>query len=98
MTVAQVDRVAQGRVWTGNDALKLGLVDKIGGIDAAIKHAATLAKVKEYRIKNYPEYEKTFEDLLRNLGGISTFQTKETLIKEQIGERKLQVLEQISHQ
>lgn len=95
MTVAQVDSVAQGRVWTGNDALKLGLVDKIGGMDAAIKHAATLAKVKEYRIKNYPEYEKTFEDLLRNFGGISMFQTKETLIKEQIGEENYQVLEQI---
>lgn len=95
MTVAQVDSVAQGRVWTGNDALKLGLVDKIGGMDAAIRHAATLAKVKEYRIKNYPEYEKTFEDLLRNLGGISMFQTKETLIKEQIGEENYQVLEQI---
>ncbi|ESU23239.1 putative protease IV [Flavobacterium enshiense DK69] len=95
MTVEQVDAVAQGRVWTGADALKLGLVDKIGGMDAAIKHAATLAKIKEYRTEDFPEYEKTFEDLLRNLGGISMFQSKEALIKEEIGEENYQVLDRI---
>ncbi|ESU29473.1 sppA protein [Flavobacterium limnosediminis JC2902] len=95
MTVAQVDSIAQGRVWTGADALKLGLVDKIGGMDAAIKHAAKLAKVKEYRTEDYPEYEKTFEDLLRSLGGISMFQSKEALIKEEIGEENYQVLDRI---
>lgn len=95
MTVAQVNEVAQGRVWTGSDALKLGLVDKIGGMDMAIKHAATLAKVKEYRTENYPEYEKTFEDLLRGFSGISMFQSKEALIKEQIGTENYQVLEHI---
>ncbi|HSD15113.1 MAG TPA: signal peptide peptidase SppA [Flavobacterium sp.] len=95
MTIEQVDSVAQGRVWTGADALKLGLVDKIGGMDAAIKHAATLAKIKEYRTEDYPEYEKTFEDLLRNFGGISMFQSKETLIKEEIGEENYQVLDRI---
>lgn len=95
MTVAQVNEVAQGRVWTGVDALKLGLVDKIGGLDLAIKHAATLAKVKEYRTENYPEYEKTFEDLLQSFTGISMFQSKEALIKEQIGVENYQVLERI---
>ncbi|CAM3536842.1 putative protease IV [Flavobacterium saliperosum S13] len=95
MTVAQVNEVAQGRIWTGADALKLGLVDKIGGLDLAIKHAAKLAKVKEYRTENYPEYEKTFEDLLRGFSGISMFQSKEALIKEQIGAENYQVLERI---
>lgn len=95
MTVAQVNEVAQGRVWTGADALKLGLVDKIGGMDMAIKHAATLAKVKEYRTENYPEYEKTFEDFLRGFSGISMFQSKEALLKEQIGAENYQVLERI---
>ncbi|MEW5674866.1 signal peptide peptidase SppA [Flavobacterium enshiense] len=95
MTTAQVDAIAQGRVWTGTDALKLGLVDKIGGMDAAIKHAATLAKIKEYRTENYPEYEKTFEELLSGFMGVSMFQSKESLIKERIGEENYQVLEQI---
>ncbi|MGX7667125.1 signal peptide peptidase SppA [Flavobacterium pedocola] len=95
MTIAQVDAIAQGRVWTGADAVKLGLVDKIGGMDAAIKQAATLAKIKEYRTENYPEYEKTFEDLISGFTGISMFQSKDALIKEQLGEESYQVLEQI---
>lgn len=95
MSVAQVNEIAQGRVWTGVDALKLGLVDKLGGMDLAIQHAAKLAKVKEYRTENYPEYEKTFEDFLRGFSGISMFQSKEALIKEQIGAENYQVLERI---
>lgn len=95
MSVAQVDAVAQGRVWTGADAVKIGLVDKIGGLDVAIKHAATLAKIKEYRTENYPEYEKTFEELLSSFTGISMFQSREALIKEEIGEENYQVIEQI---
>jgi protease-4 len=44
MTYEQVDTIAQGRVWTGSDALKISLVDEIGGLDAAIKEAAILGK------------------------------------------------------
>ena len=95
MTVAQVDSIAQGRVWTGADAIKLGLVDKMGGLEDAIKHAATLGKTKSYKIENYPEYEKNFEDLLKGLTGISMFQSKEELLKEHIGEESYQLLQQI---
>lgn len=95
MTFAQVDAIAQGRVWTGADALKLGLVDKIGGMDAAIRHAATLAKVKEYRTENFPEYEKSFEDFLLGFGGISMFQSRESLLKEEIGVENYQILDRI---
>lgn len=49
-----VDKVAQGRVWLGQDATKKGLVDQLGGIDVAVKKAAELAKVKEYHHKAYP--------------------------------------------
>jgi protease-4 len=95
MTTAQVDSIAQGRVWTGADALKLGLVDKIGGLEDAIKHAATLGKTKSYQTENYPEYKRNSEDLLKGLTGISMFQSKEDLLKEQIGEESYQLLEQI---
>ena len=47
MTFAQVDAIAQGRVWSGSEALKIGLVDKIGGLDDAIHEAAALAKNKK---------------------------------------------------
>lgn len=95
MTIEQVDAIAQGRVWTGKDALKLGLVDKMGGLEDAIKHAATLGKTKSYSVENYPEYEKSFEDLLQGLSGISMFQSKEELIKEHIGTESYELLEQI---
>jgi protease-4 len=95
MTTAQVDAIGQGRVWTGIDAHKLGLVDEIGGLDAAIKYAAKLGKTSSYRTENYPEYEKNFEDLLANFTGIAMFKTKEQLLKEQLGEEGFQMLEQI---
>jgi protease-4 len=95
MTVEQVDAIAQGRIWTGTDAVKNGLVDKIGGLNDAIKHAATLAKIKDFRTENYPEYETNFEDLLANMSGISIFKTKEDLLKEQIGTEAYLLLEKI---
>ncbi len=95
MTTEQVDAIAQGRVWTGIDAQKLGLVDEIGGLDAAIKHAAKLGKTSSYRTENFPEYEKSFEDLLANFTGMAMFKTKEQLLKEQLGEEGFQMLEQI---
>ena len=95
MTTAQVDSIAQGRVWTGVDAHKLGLVDEIGGLDAAIKYAAKLGKTTSYRTENFPEYEKSFDDLLANFTGMAMFKTKEQLLKEQLGEEGFQMLEQI---
>ena len=95
MSTAQVDAMAEGRVWTGMDAKKLGLVDEIGGLEAAIKCAAKLGKTTSYRTENFPEYEKNFEDFLSNFTGIAALQTKEQLLKEQLGEEGFQMLEQI---
>jgi protease-4 len=92
MSFAQVDSIAQGRVWTGAEALKIGLVDKIGGLDDAIAKAASLAKVKEYRTQNYPEYDKNFDDLL---AGFPFAQSKERFIKEEIGEENYRMLNEI---
>jgi len=63
-TKAAIDSIGQGRVWTGNQALKLGLVDELGGIDAAIKDAAELAKVDNYSISEYPAKKDFFMDIL----------------------------------
>jgi len=54
MTVEQVNVIARGRVWTGRDALKIGLVDEIGGLKDAIAYAAKEAGVKEAKILYYP--------------------------------------------
>jgi protease-4 len=92
MTFAQVDAIAQGRVWAGSEALKIGLVDKIGGLDDAIHEAATLAKTKTYTTQNYPEYEKNFNDLLANL---PFAKSKESFIKEEIGEENYKIMEDV---
>lgn len=54
MTIADVDSIGQGRVWTGNQALKLGLVDQLGTLDDAIAKAAKLAKIEKYYTDSYP--------------------------------------------
>ena len=95
MTTSQVDAIAQGRVWTGIDAHKIGLVDELGGLDDAIKYAAKLGKTSSYRTENFPEYEKSFEELFANFTGMAMFKTKEQLLKEQLGDEGFQMLEQI---
>lgn len=54
MTTEQVNIYARGRVWTGRDALKIGLVDKLGGIADAIEYAANTANIKDKKILYYP--------------------------------------------
>jgi protease IV len=92
MTFDQVDAIAQGRVWTGADALKIGLVDKIGGLEDAIKEAAVLSKTKTYSTQNYPEYEKDFSDVLAKL---PFAKSKEAFVKEEMGEESYKIWEQI---
>jgi protease-4 len=58
MTFAQVDSIAQGRVWTGTSASQIGLVDDLGGLEEAILYAAQLAELEDgYKVKEYPEDE-----------------------------------------
>ena len=92
MTVAQVDSIGQGRVWSGSQALKIGLVDKIGGLDDAIKEAASLAKTKTYSTQNFPEYEKDMNDIFKNF---PFAKSKESFIKEELGEETYRLMEQL---
>lgn len=68
LTKAQVDSIGQGRVWCASDALKIGLVDVLGGIDKAIEIAAAKAKLKEYRIVELPKLDDPFTTLMQGLG------------------------------
>lgn len=95
MTFEQVDSIAQGRVWSGKDALNNGLVDEIGGLDAAIAYAAQLGETQSYKTVNYPEYEMTFDKFLASKSGLPFAQSKEDLIKEEIGEENYIMLQRI---
>jgi protease-4 len=94
MTFAQVDNIAQGRVWAGSEAINIGLVDKIGGMDDAIEAAAKLAKITKYKTRDYPEYQKNLRDLLSNLG-IPFMSSKESIIKNEIGAENYKLIEQL---
>ncbi|MBI3232865.1 MAG: signal peptide peptidase SppA [Bacteroidetes bacterium] len=74
-----VDSIGQGRVWTGMDALKIGLVDKLGNLSDAIAAAARMAKLKEYKIKVLPRQNEPFEQLMKSLNqdGETYFAKKE---------------------
>lgn len=67
LTPAQVDSIGQGRVWTGADAKERGLVDELGGLEQAIRGAAEMAGLTDYRKVELPEQEDLFKKLLKDL-------------------------------
>lgn len=77
-----VDSIGQGRVWAGTDALELGLVDELGGLDKAIEYAAKQADLTDYSIKDYPKQKDLMEMLLS--GDIQEPYAK-SLIKNKLG-------------
>jgi len=81
MTVEQVDAIGQGRVWSGVDAIKIGLVDELGGLDKAIVEAAKLAGIESYRITKRPELKDPFEEMIKKFGG----DVKLSVIEDELG-------------
>lgn len=75
MTTAQIDSIGQGRVWTGEAALGLGLVDKLGNIGDAEKLAAEKAGIESYSLVAYPEPENPFASLLSKIKKSDYFST-----------------------
>ncbi|MFZ4564723.1 MAG: signal peptide peptidase SppA, partial [Bacteroidales bacterium] len=65
----QVDSIGQGRIWSGANAKKIGLVDDFGGLTKAVELAATLAKTRNYRIITLPEQKEWFEELIDQISG-----------------------------
>lgn len=67
MTDNQVEKFAQGHVFTGQDAQKIGLVDQLGGLDVAVAKAAQLAKLPNYRTSAYPEADDVLDQILKQV-------------------------------
>lgn len=63
LTMAQVEAIAQGHVYTGEDALKIKLIDELGGLDKAVKKAAQLAKIENYHTVSYPSPVNWFDQI-----------------------------------
>lgn len=69
MTIQKVDSIGQGRIWSGEDALRIGLIDEIGGLEKAVEDIAASINLEEYRVKEYPEQKDPFEELLKAFTG-----------------------------
>ena len=82
-TTDQIKAIAEGRVWTGVDALKIGLVDRIGGLDEAIVIAAKKAKLTAYNVKELPVKEDFATKLMKGFG--EDIETR--IMKAQLGEQ-----------
>ena len=92
LTREQVETIAQGRVWTGADAVKNGLVDELGGLDLALKYAAEAADIQEYKIKEFPVFEKNLDKMLEDLG---LAKAKKTILAEELGEENYKLLKEV---
>ena len=83
MTIVQIKAIAEGRVWTGEDALKIGLVDRIGGLKDAIKMAVNRAKLKTYNVSEYPVKESFETKFMKSF----TEDMETRFVKAQLGEQ-----------
>lgn len=83
MTWEAVDEIGQGRVWAGADAVNIGLVDEIGGMEDAINEAISLARLETWSIKEYPEQKDPFQQFIDELTGNTRIEAK---IKNELGD------------
>ena len=81
ITKAEVDSIGQGRVWTGVDAKRIGLVDEIGGLNDALKSAASLAGIDAYEIKELPRQKEPIQQLMEDF----SMEAKTYLLGENLG-------------
>ena len=72
LTPERVDEIAQGRVWCGNEALGINLVNEIGGIKDALDYAAVAAGLDSYRIEAWPKAKNSLDKLMEGLNSAST--------------------------
>jgi len=83
MTKEAVDAIGQGRVWSGANAIEIGLIDEFGGLEKAIAIAAEEAGLEHYRVTNLPELKDPFEQFIEELGG----NVETRIMQRRLGER-----------
>ena len=91
-TFAEIDSIAQGRVWSGIEAKKIGLVDELGNLDDAIASAAEYAKITDYKLRNYPDFEEELKDKIKNF---SFIKSKDQLLKDEFGEEAFKLYKSV---
>ena len=94
MKQTYVDSIGQGRVWTGEDGLRLGLVDALGSLDNAIDEAADLAGLEDYRTIDLPKMKDPFEEFMSELG-IETVSHK--ILEYQVGKKSAELIKTVQN-
>lgn len=94
ISVAEADSMAQGRVWSGVDAKRIGLIDELGNLNDAITEAAKMADLDAYGIRRYPKYKTGLERLLEDFGGVAA-KVKRNIIEEEIGIEAYSILKEV---
>ena len=96
MSAEKVEKVARGRVWTGEDALEIGLVDELGNLEDAIAHAESLIGLKDSERIFLPEMKDPFEQMIEDLTGVkanidalSLLGAEDSYLKEVLEVKKL---------
>jgi len=87
-----VDSIGQGRVWSGNDGLRIGLVDRVGGLQQAVECAARMAKVMDYRLREWPESHSLLD---RIFNSSSKDDAADSKIKSGLGEENYKIYQQM---
>ena len=82
MSKKEVDAIGQGRVWSGEDAIDLGLIDVLGGLEDAIEIAASMAGLENYRISFLPKQIDPMQEFIKNLTGV----VKTSIFEKELGE------------
>ncbi|MFJ1321633.1 signal peptide peptidase SppA [Capnocytophaga canis] len=91
MTTEQVNEIAQGRVWSGKDALRLGLIDEIGTLDDVLKFVADESGLESYSVVSYP----LFKTSLKEMFGTYAMSLKSHSLQEELGKEAYQMYEKI---
>lgn len=95
MTPAQVDSIGQGRVWSGTNAIGIGLVDELGGLEDAVAGAAEMAGISDYTLVEYPKDKSLSEQLMELLGDVQA-KSAQAYIARQFGVAGAEVYSQLS--
>ncbi len=90
-TVEYIDSIGQGRVWSGNRAIKNGLIDKFGGLNDAVECAARMAKLSDYRLKEFPETKNIFDRIF----GPSENTLRNNAMKNELGEENYKTYKEL---
>ncbi len=87
-----VEEIAQGRIWTGEAALRIGLVDRLGGVEEAIASAARKAGLSSYLVKEYPEPQSIIEQILGKSEMPMSYRSQ---LRDELGDENLRVLDEL---